>query len=152
MVAAATHHQIGITVLVGVKKNRGHIFKVSEQRKSRLTGQPEAARCLQIQLTRLTGGAANVYVCHAVGIYVGYRCPRPFAAQHGRHVALVIKIYVVIFLVFGKNRCGNHFKQGLHQAFSRRIHRPFCWPNQLMHRIDGRLHQARYGAVGPNQQ
>src|SRR5579859_2909221 len=122
VIAAGSDEEVGVAVVVGVEEEDGLVFEVRELEEGGLRFFDEpAGGGLEVELTGVCGGAADIDVGEAVAVDVGAGGFWPFAGEEFRQVVFVVKIDVIVFLVFVEGgfdglQEGGCFFGGLQQA------------------------------------
>src|SRR6185312_11831459 len=99
-VAGGADEQIGVAVAIGVEEADGSVLEVGELVKGGLGRLEElAGRGLEIELTRVSWGAADKDIGETVAVDIGGIGPGSLAGEHFREVAFVKEIDVIVFLV-----------------------------------------------------
>ncbi len=99
-VAAGTDKEIGEAIAIGIEEQDGFVFKIGEGFEGGLGRFDKGAgRGLEIQLSGMTRGAADIDIGEAICVDIGGIGLRAFAGEHFRQVAFVKEINVIGFLV-----------------------------------------------------
>jgi len=100
VVATGSDKQIGVSIVVGIEEEDGFVFEVGEGSEGGLWGEGEVTfGVLAVELSGVSGGAADVNIGEAIAIDVGGGGFGSFAGEELGEVAFEVKVFVEVLLL-----------------------------------------------------